>query len=440
MLKKIIVLSVFGALLGGVGSLGCSSAGAETEPGRDLVVPEEAKAYHTGWGYRGDLSCGAVGEGSVSYRNPGHVYGFEATAARGTTVTLDGEWQWWMGAVMFITDERGAVVDWTYDSRSADISLAFSAPVSGRYYAFVAPMRLQGLRAGGDYTLGLDCAGCASDAECGFAERCDRPVCVTTPCDFVGECVPQPTCAEIVTSDGRIYAKNFPAGQAEEARAWVEREPARVESGVNVGTCQDANRKGCTKEYAPVCGAPGADQPRTYGNRCMLQSEVRAIAGSSGEYKGRFEPGECGTFCAVASFEELGRTYVYANNVESHVAGTNWLEQTFPNAAHEVLEGACDEPRPCTQEYAPVCGDLAGVTNTYPNACAFRDAVRVGAGGDGQNKGFSTSGACSDTCTWDEPGLSYVGYSPSECAVIKFVCAANTTFFSNECGCGCAAL
>jgi hypothetical protein len=31
----------------------------------------------------------------------------------------------------------------------------------------------------------------------------------------------------------------------------------------------------------------------------------------------------------------------------------------------------------------------------------------------------------------------YVGTSPAQCAVIDFVCPANTTYFANDCGCGC---
>jgi hypothetical protein len=32
---------------------------------------------------------------------------------------------------------------------------------------------------------------------------------------------------------------------------------------------------------------------------------------------------------------------------------------------------------------------------------------------------------------------NYVGKSPQQCAVIDFVCPANTTYFANDCGCGC---
>jgi hypothetical protein len=36
-----------------------------------------------------------------------------------------------------------------------------------------------------------------------------------------------------------------------------------------------------------------------------------------------------------------------------------------------------------------------------------------------------------------EYNRNYVGSSPSQCAVIDFVCPAYTTYFSNQCGCGC---
>ncbi len=35
-------------------------------------------------------------------------------------------------------------------------------------------------------------------------------------------------------------------------------------------------------------------------------------------------------------------------------------------------------PAVCTQQYAPVCGELNGVTKTYPNACfAAADGAKV---------------------------------------------------------------
>ncbi|MBI4955130.1 MAG: hypothetical protein HY908_24115 [Myxococcales bacterium] len=36
-----------------------------------------------------------------------------------------------------------------------------------------------------------------------------------------------------------------------------------------------------------------------------------------------------------------------------------------------------------------------------------------------------------------EFGRDYVGNSPAECAVIDFGCPPNTTYFGNDCGCGC---
>ena len=37
----------------------------------------------------------------------------------------------------------------------------------------------------------------------------------------------------------------------------------------------------------------------------------------------------------------------------------------------------------------------------------------------------------------NEPQRSYVGRSTAECARIRFTCAPGTTYFANDCGCGC---
>jgi len=46
-------------------------------------------------------------------------------------------------------------------------------------------------------------------------------------------------------------------------------------------------------------------------------------------------------------------------------------------------------------------------------------------------------GADAGACSLNETNRRYVGKSPEECAAIRFRCEANTTAFSNECGCGC---
>ncbi|MCA9520158.1 MAG: hypothetical protein KC609_04275 [Myxococcales bacterium] len=37
----------------------------------------------------------------------------------------------------------------------------------------------------------------------------------------------------------------------------------------------------------------------------------------------------------------------------------------------------------------------------------------------------------------NEPYRQYVGGSPEQCQVIKFVCAPGASYFANDCGCGC---
>jgi hypothetical protein len=45
---------------------------------------------------------------------------------------------------------------------------------------------------------------------------------------------PRPMCAEFTTSDGRFYAKNFPAGARADAEAWVKMDSAVTSSNISV--------------------------------------------------------------------------------------------------------------------------------------------------------------------------------------------------------------
>lgn len=74
---------------------------------------------------------------------------------------------------------------------------------------------------------------------------------------------------------------------------------------------------------------------------------------------------------------------------------------------------------------------------TYRDGQTFR-------AGDGCNTCVCSGGAaaCTNKACQCNPASethqrSYVGKSPSECAVIDFSCPANTTMFENACGCGC---
>lgn len=91
--------------------------------------------------------------------------------------------------------------------------------------------------------------------------------------------------------------------------------------------------------------------------------------------------------------------------------------------------------------YAPA-GDAGGPTcslngRTYYEGDTFR-------AGDGCNTCTCTGGQTSCTklgCTCDPSTethqRSYVATDPAQCAVIDFVCPINTTYFQNDCGCGC---
>ena len=53
---------------------------------------------------------------------------------------------------------------------------------------------------------------------------------------------------------------------------------------------------------------------------------------------------------------------------------------------------------------------------------------------DGGPAPLQDGGACTPGAEYNR---NYVGSSPDQCALIDFICPANTTYFANGCGCGC---
>jgi len=97
----------------------------------------------------------------------------------------------------------------------------------------------------------------------------------------------------------------------------------------------------------------------------------------------------------------------------------------------------------CLEDGQVICTQMACPENTCLYAGVDYQQGETFAALDGCNTCSCTEDgiACTDqACTCDpddEWYRNYVSVDPAECALIDYVCAENTTAFTNECGCGC---
>lgn len=128
----------------------------------------------------------------------------------------------------------------------------------------------------------------------------------------------------------------------------------------------------------------------------------------------------------------------YAKNFTSEKDGWAFLNQSFPHGENsQVIEGPCNQPRPCIKVFKPVCGVIKdSAESTYGNSCEFEAALMADAGDSGESKGFYSEGVCKPVCDYTDPNRKYVAQSPEQCQTVKFFCDSGTPFF-DECGCGC---
>jgi hypothetical protein len=87
------------------------------------------------------------------------------------------------------------------------------------------------------------------------------------------------------------------------------------------------------------------------------------------------------------------------------------------------------------------CGGLAGLTCPGEQFCIDDPSDdcspnRGGADCIGMCVGKPTSNSKND-CNKGDQSYTYVANSPEECAVIKFICAEGSSYFADDCGCGC---
>ncbi len=296
------------ALLGcclAVTTFGCSAASDEApyvgEPTRASV--EEARNAG-GWDfYYPKFDCGSnVVANSVRRNHARHVYAFQGTAGQSTTFALDSSWADRLGAILFVTDAQGNITDWDYAYDDADVEVSTKFDRTDTYFVWITPIYPQAVRGRAAYSVTAHCddLGCGSDLDCAADEACVQVQCITTPCPAL--CVAQPTCAELVTNDDRVYAKNFAAGDYAAAQDFVASFPATM-SGINKGTCQELNTKPCNDD-APVCGQPAwADYPKDFASLCDFEHLVRGQAGETGEARGAFEDGMCRAEAPACDFD-----------------------------------------------------------------------------------------------------------------------------------------
>lgn len=181
---------------------------------------------------------------------------------------------------------------------------------------------------------------------------------------------------------------------------------------IRPGTCISQNQTIlCQRDCPGIC----ADSPRpntNYCNVCMLKNHVRQQAGDTGQWKTHWEKGACKLPSMCGGIAGFPCPAGYKCK----------LEGDYPDAA-----GTC-QPVICKydgQEY--IEGEGFKATDGC-NRCTCMASGMVAC----------TKMACPAPCDpQKEWWRKYVTTTPDQCQVIRFTCPANTTYFSNACGCGC---
>lgn len=430
-------------------AVGCGSSEGQEAPAAGEEVGVESDDLTdkgaNGWQHQAlDFTCDVGVSNKVSWSSRRHFYSFPGQAGVEATFTLSGSWPAHLGARLYVTDVQGNILAWGKEIWKSSTSAKVKFPSTGKYFVFAAPYRYTQVYNSHAYKLAASCSSaCASDADCEAGSRCVAVVCKGLGCKPKNVCVEQPLCAEYTTSDGRFYAKNFPAGAVAEAQAWLVSDPQVKESGWGVGTCPEHNAKACDPSDPPVCGTPiSTDTAATYAGICEFRKVIREAAGAEGESKGKFSEGACGaSHCAVATAPWGTFGTYYAQNVASQAEADAFFAG-FPEGTETgLLAGACDQGWACPAVYNPVCGVIkSNPAQTFSNGCAFAAAVRADAGsasGSG-SKGFVQSeGECGPACDYSNPTRHYVVQSAELCKAAKFACQAGQEHFFDACGCGC---
>ncbi|WP_245500636.1 Kazal-type serine protease inhibitor domain-containing protein [Rhizobium sp. BK251] len=134
----------------------------------------------------------------------------------------------------------------------------------------------------------------------------------------------------------------------------------------------------CTMEYAPVCGERGG-RSQTFPNACQARASGFMIVGR-GECRPTRPPPPppspgpqiCTREYVPVCGERAGRTRTFPNACEARRDGFRVVAQGECRAAPPPPPPS-PGPQMCTMEYAPVCGERGGRVQTFPNACEARN-------------------------------------------------------------------
>ena len=175
------------------------------------------------------------------------------------------------------------------------------------------------------------------------------------------------------------------------------------------------------RQYVVVIGGDGTIKLSRFGNTAKLDNVKNWCQ----------QPVDCeGQIATVAVRCALGYHAVDVCT-ETNSCSKN-CEKDKPAPAACVVTGCSGQ----------LCADSSRITTCeyraeyacYKSATCERDA----AGACGWRKTAALTKCLSGgACTYDDPNKSYVGKSTEECSLIKFMCAAGMTYFSDACGCGC---
>lgn len=233
------------------------------------------------------------------------------------------------------------------------------------------------------------------------------------------------------------------------------------QSGETFPSDDGCNECACGEDGSIACTKRACGQTCTYDGMTYFEGET--FDADDGCNKCTCEAGgvqctlvDCGT-CVYG-----GQTY---NAGESFPAddgcNTCTCEQSGDVACTEIgcvtpcsYEGLFHDPGETwesqNQCFTCTCSETTGLDCTQNDACAgcvYQGVLQ------GPATTFPAIDGC-NTCTCEAPNVScteiacgcdpeqewwreYVGYSPMDCEVIDFACGGSTSYFGNECGCGC---
>ncbi|MCC6751599.1 MAG: hypothetical protein IT371_28365 [Deltaproteobacteria bacterium] len=338
-----------------------------------------------------EFNCTTAVRGRFTPWDSAHLYSFPGTQGTATTFAFEGTYAPSAGVGLAVYDaETGKRLASTRVRNANKATLAYTPEKEGKLLVAAYSLRAW---TWGNYTLTASCAAtsCASNDECAKGQFCA----------FKSGC----------GLDG------------------------------TKGTCT-VHPDACIALYKPVCGCDN----RTHSNGCMAAS-----AGVSVQHDGA-----CLAIQVTGAVQKVGQPFPASlTNTSSETiylggcSAFDWQKQegkTWVSTGPDricVWEGLAQPVKPGTtfnQTMFPKAAGTYRLVGEYGLGCvadqplsrakctSFRTAVSAH---------FTVAATCDFTA---DPSKSYVGKSKEECARIRFFCTADSTYFSDDCGCGCQKL